>query len=106
MSTEFMELPNKKQWAIYYKQIKKPQCLENIFVRLLVRQMTRLTKFVLETNQTKGIPYCRSFRGRCRTSFFECHGFQPGPHPHLGGRIGPSRMSSENFLPSILSNLP
>ncbi|KXN88870.1 Protein polybromo-1 [Leucoagaricus sp. SymC.cos] len=34
MSTEFMELPNKKQWAIYYKQIKKPQCLENIFRKI------------------------------------------------------------------------
>lgn len=32
MSTEFMHLPNKKQWAIYYKQIKTPQCVENIFV--------------------------------------------------------------------------
>ena len=31
-STEFMELPNKKQWPIYYKTIKRPQCLENIFV--------------------------------------------------------------------------
>ncbi|KAF9454213.1 Bromodomain-containing protein [Macrolepiota fuliginosa MF-IS2] len=34
MSTEFMQLPNKKQWAIYYRQIKKPQCLENIFRRI------------------------------------------------------------------------
>lgn len=33
LSAEFMELPNKKQWPIYYKLIKKPQCLENIFVR-------------------------------------------------------------------------
>ncbi|EKM61618.1 uncharacterized protein PHACADRAFT_84173 [Phanerochaete carnosa HHB-10118-sp] len=34
LSAEFMELPNKKQWAIYYRLIKKPQCLENIFKRL------------------------------------------------------------------------
>ncbi|KAI0783097.1 hypothetical protein C8Q75DRAFT_726585 [Abortiporus biennis] len=33
-ATEFMELPNKKQWPIYYKTIKKPQCLENIFKKL------------------------------------------------------------------------
>ncbi|CAL1694422.1 unnamed protein product [Somion occarium] len=33
-STEFMELPNKKKWPIYYKTIKKPQCLENIFKKL------------------------------------------------------------------------
>lgn len=29
-----MELPNKKQWPIYYKTIKQPQCLENIFVSI------------------------------------------------------------------------
>lgn len=34
MSTEFMQLPNKKQWAIYYKQIKNPQCIENIFRKI------------------------------------------------------------------------
>ncbi|CCL98132.1 uncharacterized protein FIBRA_00126 [Fibroporia radiculosa] len=34
LSTEFMDLPNRKQWAIYYKTIKRPQCLENIFKRL------------------------------------------------------------------------
>ncbi|KAH9829449.1 Bromodomain-containing protein [Rhodofomes roseus] len=34
LSTEFMELPNKKQWPIYYKMIKRPQCLESIFKRL------------------------------------------------------------------------
>ena len=33
LSVEFMELPNKKQWAVYYKAIKHPQCLENVFVR-------------------------------------------------------------------------
>lgn len=37
-----MELPNKKLWAIYYKQIKKPQCLENIFVRGLCYCMLAL----------------------------------------------------------------
>ncbi|KAF9502340.1 Bromodomain-containing protein [Pleurotus eryngii] len=34
LSTEFMELPNKKQWAIYYKIIKRPMCIENIFRKL------------------------------------------------------------------------
>ncbi|KAI0078855.1 Bromodomain-containing protein [Panus rudis PR-1116 ss-1] len=33
-SAEFMELPNRKKWAIYYKTIKKPQCLENVFKKL------------------------------------------------------------------------
>ncbi|KAF5385065.1 hypothetical protein D9615_001251 [Tricholomella constricta] len=31
LSTEFMELPSKKDWPIYYKEIKRPQCFENIF---------------------------------------------------------------------------
>jgi hypothetical protein len=35
LSTEFMELPSKKEWPLYYKEIKRPQCLENIFVSLL-----------------------------------------------------------------------
>jgi len=34
LSTEFMDLPNRKQWPIYYKTIKRPQCLENIFKHL------------------------------------------------------------------------
>ncbi|TFK56612.1 Bromodomain-containing protein [Heliocybe sulcata] len=34
LSEEFMELPNKKLWALYYKAIKRPQCLENIFKHL------------------------------------------------------------------------
>lgn len=36
LSQEFMELPSKKEWPIYYKEIKRPQCLENIFVRFIV----------------------------------------------------------------------
>ncbi|KAG6814146.1 hypothetical protein H0H92_002141 [Tricholoma furcatifolium] len=36
LSREFMDLPNKKEWPLYYKQIKKPQCLENIFVSIAV----------------------------------------------------------------------
>lgn len=34
LSTEFMDLPNRKQWSIYYKTIKRPQCLENVFKHL------------------------------------------------------------------------
>lgn len=33
LSSEFMELPNKKQWAIYYKTIARPMSFEKIFVR-------------------------------------------------------------------------
>ncbi|RDB29274.1 Protein polybromo-1 [Hypsizygus marmoreus] len=34
LSVEFMDLPSKKEWPIYYKEIKRPQCLENIFKRV------------------------------------------------------------------------
>ncbi|OCH86654.1 Bromodomain-containing protein [Obba rivulosa] len=34
LSHEFMELPNRKLWPLYYKIIKKPQCLEVIFKKL------------------------------------------------------------------------
>jgi len=33
LSDEFMQLPSKKLWPFYYKEIKRPQCFENIFVR-------------------------------------------------------------------------
>ncbi|KAH8102411.1 hypothetical protein BXZ70DRAFT_1006338 [Cristinia sonorae] len=34
LSTEFMDLPDRKKWPIYYKTINKPQCIERIFKRL------------------------------------------------------------------------
>ncbi|KAK7058434.1 hypothetical protein VNI00_002068 [Paramarasmius palmivorus] len=34
MSEMFMELPSKKEWPIYYKEIKQPQCFENISKRI------------------------------------------------------------------------
>ncbi|KAI0654484.1 Bromodomain-containing protein [Cubamyces menziesii] len=33
LSAEFMELPSRKQWPMYYQIIKKPQALENIFLK-------------------------------------------------------------------------
>ena len=35
LSNEFMQLPSKKEWPIYYKDIKKPQCFDAIFVSSL-----------------------------------------------------------------------
>lgn len=32
MSSEFMELPQKKLWPIYYKTIARPMSFEKIFV--------------------------------------------------------------------------
>jgi hypothetical protein len=76
MSTVFMELPSKKEWAIYYKQIKKPQCLENIFVRWTSWLSYNLwLEFSLETYQTKGIRLCRGFRSRCGAGLLQCNDF-------------------------------
>lgn len=36
LSAEFVELPSRKQWPMYYTIIKKPQCLDNIFVSKLL----------------------------------------------------------------------
>ena len=38
-----MELPNKKLSPSYYKEIKKPQCFENIFVRVSLCQQSTLS---------------------------------------------------------------
>ena len=34
LSTEFVELPSKKLWPVYYKTIARPICFEDIFVRI------------------------------------------------------------------------
>ena len=51
LSTEFMELPSKKDWPTYYQEIKRPQCLENIFVCIVcvviyLEYNTRLQKHI------------------------------------------------------------
>lgn len=48
MSTVFMELPSKKEWAIYYKEIKKPQCLENIFKRIKRKEYASAADFAAD----------------------------------------------------------
>lgn len=35
LSNDFMELPNKKIWPIYYKTISRPMSFEKIYVRLV-----------------------------------------------------------------------
>ncbi|THH27664.1 hypothetical protein EUX98_g6524 [Antrodiella citrinella] len=45
LSIEFMELPSKKQWPVYYKAIKKPQCIENIFKKLKRKEYHTPTDF-------------------------------------------------------------
>ena len=37
LSNDFMELPNKKIWAIYYKTISRPMSFEKIYVRHIIK---------------------------------------------------------------------
>ncbi|TBU40013.1 Bromodomain-containing protein [Dichomitus squalens] len=41
LSAEFMELPSRKQWPMYYTIIKKPQSLENVFKKLKRKEYHR-----------------------------------------------------------------
>ena len=41
IALDFMELPSKKKWAVYYKIIKRPICIEDIFVRLTIRSASK-----------------------------------------------------------------
>ncbi|TRM66051.1 hypothetical protein BD626DRAFT_196124 [Schizophyllum amplum] len=45
LSTEFMELPSKKLWPIYYKTIKNPECLEAIRKRVKDKTYTNAADF-------------------------------------------------------------
>ncbi|KAG6900522.1 hypothetical protein C0993_009475 [Termitomyces sp. T159_Od127] len=48
LSLEFMELPSKKEWPSYYKLIKKPQCLENIFKRIKRKEYATSSDFAAD----------------------------------------------------------
>ncbi|KAI0778968.1 Bromodomain-containing protein [Trametes elegans] len=45
LSAEFMELPSRKQWPMYYQIIKKPQALENVFKKLKRKEYHNPTDF-------------------------------------------------------------
>ncbi|KAI0050569.1 Bromodomain-containing protein [Auriscalpium vulgare] len=48
LSTPFMELPNKKQWAIYYKTITKPMSFEKIFKHLKRKEYHNTAQFAAD----------------------------------------------------------
>ncbi|KAL1739711.1 Bromodomain-containing protein, partial [Schizophyllum fasciatum] len=48
LSTEFMELPSRKLWPIYYKTIKKPECLEAIRKRVKDKAYTSAADFAAD----------------------------------------------------------
>ncbi|KAG6337064.1 hypothetical protein ID866_2017 [Astraeus odoratus] len=45
LSDVFMEMPSKKDYPMYYKQIKRPICIENIFKRLKRKEYTTSEEF-------------------------------------------------------------
>ncbi|KAI5826317.1 Bromodomain-containing protein, partial [Schizophyllum commune Tattone D] len=51
LSTEFMELPSKKVWPIYYKVIKKPECLEAIRKRVKDKVYTNAADFAADVER-------------------------------------------------------
>uniref|UniRef100_A0A0W0FB29 Putative RSC complex protein n=1 Tax=Moniliophthora roreri TaxID=221103 RepID=A0A0W0FB29_MONRR len=48
ISDMFMELPSRKEWPIYYKEIKRPQCFENIFKRIKRKEYQSSSEFAVD----------------------------------------------------------
>lgn len=68
-----MEMPSKKDYPTYYKEIKRPQSLENIYVRIatLVLPIFIDTRVAAETSQTEGVPLISRIRNRDGTCILE-----------------------------------
>ncbi|KAF9486466.1 Bromodomain-containing protein [Pholiota conissans] len=45
LSAAFMALPDKKEWAIYYKEIKHPQCLEAVYKHIKRKEYHSAAQF-------------------------------------------------------------
>ncbi|KAF9531902.1 Bromodomain-containing protein [Crepidotus variabilis] len=48
LSTEFMALPPKKIWAIYYQTIQNPECFDNIYKRLKGKEYMSSAQFAAD----------------------------------------------------------
>ncbi|KAF8971682.1 Bromodomain-containing protein [Flammula alnicola] len=48
LSDEFMILPSKKEWPIYYKEIKKPQCLDAIYKHIKRKEYHSSAEFAAD----------------------------------------------------------
>ena len=87
LSVEFMVLPNRKTWPMYYTIIKKPQCLDAISVciwsphRYVARPLTTRTEEV----ETEGVLSTSGFRERRGACVLECLRVQPGAYTDMGG---------------------
>jgi hypothetical protein len=66
LSNDFMELPSKKIWAIYYKTISRPMSFEKIYVRSFMFYYRWLQlNFHPETPQAQRILKCCPVCARC-----------------------------------------
>ncbi|KAG5647743.1 hypothetical protein DXG03_008466 [Asterophora parasitica] len=48
LSVEFIDLPSKKDWPLYYKEIKRPQCIESIFKHIKRKEYTQVSDFAAD----------------------------------------------------------
>ncbi|TDL20995.1 Bromodomain-containing protein [Rickenella mellea] len=48
LSNVFMDLPSKKKWPLYYKTIKRPICIEDIFKRIKRKEYETVADFMAE----------------------------------------------------------
>lgn len=46
LASVFMDLPSKKKWPVYYKIIKKPICIEDIFKRIKRKEYSTIADFM------------------------------------------------------------
>lgn len=81
-----MDMPSKKDYPTYYKEIKRPICIETIFVRAN-NYSERMLTFTLctETTETQGIHYARGICQRRRTGLFQRFDIQLGTQSDMGG---------------------
>ncbi|EJC98735.1 Bromodomain-containing protein, partial [Fomitiporia mediterranea MF3/22] len=50
LSPAFMDLPSKKKWAVYYKLIARPICIEDIFKRIKRKGYTTIQDFMSDVD--------------------------------------------------------
>ncbi|KAH8110617.1 Bromodomain-containing protein, partial [Phellopilus nigrolimitatus] len=50
IAADFMDLPSKKKWAVYYKIIKRPICIEDIFKRIKRKEYPTIPDFISDVD--------------------------------------------------------
>ncbi|PPR01936.1 hypothetical protein CVT24_001275 [Panaeolus cyanescens] len=49
LSDEFMQLPSRKLWPQYYKEIKHPQCFDNVYKKIKRKEYRSAAEFAADT---------------------------------------------------------